>query len=376
MRQRKLLLVVNSAAFFISHRLPIAMEGQKRGYDVHVATPAGERSAEIEAAGLRWHPIRLRRSNMNVAKELRTVVDLIKLYRELRPDLVHHVTSKPVLFGTIAARLTHVPAVVNAITGLGHVFISDRLFYRVLRAAIGMAYRLVLRHPHMRVIFQNSDDRELFVQSGWVREGEDVVIAGSGVDPQEFRPREAGGDQIPLVMFASRMLRTKGLPEFVDAVRILKREGVPARYVLVGDPDPSNPASVGEEVLRGWASEIGLEYWGYRADMPAVLRGADIVCLPSHREGIPKVLIEAAACAIPIVTTDTPGCNDIVHDGINGILIPIGDVARLAAALRTLIEDPPLRLRMGAAGRDRVIREFSLRSVIEQTFRLYAELGV
>ena len=372
--RRRLLIVVNDAPFFLSHRLPIAIEAKRRGYDVHIATPPSHRTRDIEAAGLTWHPIPLQRSGANPLRDAAAVIALVRLYRKLRPDVVHQVTSKPVLYGTLAARIARVPAVVNSVSGLGHVFISRQWFYQALRHLIGIAYRFVLRHPRMIVIFQNEDDRAVFVEHRWVRRSETVLIPGSGVDPDEFVPRDFESTGKPVVMFASRMLRTKGLPEFIDAVRLLNSENVSARYVLVGDPDAANPASVTERELRDWVGATGIELWGHRADMSAALREADIVCLPSHREGLPKVLIEAAACAIPIVTTDVPGCRDVVVDGENGFVVPAGDAGRVAAALRRLIEDSELRRRFGASGRKRVLEKFSLAAVLDATMRVYERL--
>jgi glycosyltransferase involved in cell wall biosynthesis len=266
--------------------------------------------------------------------------------------------------------------VVNAFGGLGHVFVTEDWKHRAMRRIIGVAYRLVLRHPHMKVIFQNNDDRLFFVRSGWLREEQTVLIAGSGVDPEQYRP--AGRDDpvngIPVVMFPSRMLRSKGVEEFLEAVARLRSQKVRARFVLVGEPDPDNPASISEHELSGRVHEAEVEYWGRRDDMPAVFAAADIVCLPSHREGMPKALIEAAAAGLPIVTTDVPGCRDVVRHEHNGLLVPLRDANALSIALRRLIENPQLGRRMGQRGRARVLEEFSLDRVIASTLALYRDL--
>jgi glycosyltransferase involved in cell wall biosynthesis len=208
-----------------------------------------------------------------------------------------------------------------------------------------------------------------------VREHEAVLIRGSGVDPARFAPADEPPSGPPIVVLPARMLRTKGVTEFVEAARILRGNGAEARFVLVGDPDPGNPASIPEPELRAWAAEGCVEYWGHRADMPAVLAAASIVCLPSYLEGLPKALVEAAACGLPIVTTDVPGCRDVVRDGCNGLVVPVGNARSLAEALARLIRDPILRRRLGAAGRARAVEEFSLQQVVDAHLRVYAELS-
>lgn len=364
---KRILFVVNHAGFFISHRLPLALSARENGYDVHIASPRSKHVPQLIATGMQWHELRLRRSSRQPWQELRTVRDLMRLYRQLRPDLVHHITSKPVLYGTVAARLTRVPAVVNAVSGMGHVF---TLRMPLLRSAISAAYRFALRHPRMRVIFQNPTDRAFFIDRKWLEEGQTMLIPGSGVDVTLFAPgTPAPGD--PIIVFPSRMLTTKGVGEFVTAATMLKKQGVRARFLLVGDPDPDNLASVAVKQLQDWHLSGAVEYWGRRDDVASILAGASIVCLPSYREGMPKSLLEAAACALPIVTTDVPGCRDVVRDGDNGFLVPVGDADALALSLARLIDDPALRRQMGARGRIRAVNEFALERIVEATVGLY-----
>ena len=372
-RPRRVLIVVNHAGFFLSHRLPIALEARARGYEVHIATPASRHVAKIIETGLPWHPIRLGRASTAPHLEIRSVVDMMRLYRRIRPDLVHHVTIKPVLYGTLAARLTGVPAVVNAVTGLGHVFAPDE-GSPMLARAIRLAYRALLRHGNMRVIFQNVEQHDIFVADGLVRANQAILIRGSGVDTQVFapRPRQAGVITIGLV---ARMIATKGIAEFVGAAKLLRDKGVVARFVLIGEPDPDNPVSIPAAQLERWAAEGAVEYWGRCEEMPEVLARLDMVCLPSYYpEGVPKSLIEAAAAGLPIVTTDIPGCRDIVKDGENGLLVPYRDIPALASALRTFIDDAAFRASAGARGRERAFDLFSLRRVLGNTMAVYADL--
>jgi glycosyltransferase involved in cell wall biosynthesis len=367
----RVLLVVNHAGFFLSHRLPIALAARAAGYEVHVATPKSRHSPQIEQHGLSWHPIEMTRSGRNPLSELRSIRSLTRLYRSLRPDLVHQVTTKPVIYGTIAARWARVPAVVNAVAGLGHSFGEAGL---ALRLVVRAGFRFALRHPNMRVILQNRDNREVFLQNGWLTQEQTVLIPGSGVDMKEFHP-DGQREGLPLVVLPSRMIYAKGIADFVEAARMLKERGVAARFALVGESDPDNPGSIEESLLQRWGAEGVVEYWGRRDSMPAVYREAAIVALPTwYNEGVPKTLIEAAASGLPSVTTDAPGCRDIVRHEENGLLVPPRDPAALAAALQRLIEDAPLRARLGARGREIAQDEFSVDRVVQGTLALYAEL--
>ena len=371
----RILFVINHAGFFLSHRLPIALAAQRAGYDVTIATPRSKHVPRIQQAGLPWTEIHLSRSGRNPFQELRTIASIAGVYRRQKPDLVHHVSSKPVLYGTPVARMLGVRAVVNAISGMGHVFSGDHAPHPLFQKGVALGYRVALRHPNMRVIFQNVEHERLFLESGWAKAEQSVLIPGSGVDTSVFVPGNRLAHDRMTVVLVSRMLYTKGVVQFVEAAKVLRGEGVDARFVLVGEPDPDNLASIPEAQLRGFAETGAVEYLGRREDMPAVYAEADIACLPTfYPEGIPKALIEAASCGLPIVTTDWPGCREIVRDGVNGTLIPIKDVPALVAALRALINDPAARQSMGERGREMAVEGYSLDSVIAKTLAIYREL--
>jgi glycosyltransferase involved in cell wall biosynthesis len=369
----RLLFVVNQAEFFLSHRLPLALAAKREGYDVHIATPISVGVAVIREAGLTHHAVSFSRKGMRPFAELGTLRALFRLYRMLCPDIIHHVTIKPVIYGSIIARLVHVPAVVNAVSGLGYVFISRGPKAAFLRRIVRWSYRFALNHPNSRVIFQNGDDLALFIGDGLVRAQEAALIEGSGVDLQRFTPVKQPKEP-PVVLFASRLLGDKGVCEFVDAARALQSDGVEAHFVLVGDVDPGNPASLSTATVKSWHQERVIEWWGQREDMEAVFAQVHIVCLPSYREGLPKVLIEAAACGRPIVATDVAGCREIVRHNDNGLLVPAKDSAALANALKQLISDPALRERMGRRGREIAVQEFGLERVVSDTLAVYRML--
>ena len=372
---RRVLFLVNHTGFFLSHRLPLALAARAAGYDVHVATPHSKHVPALQQTGLAWHDVPLSRSGVNPFLEVRSLASIHALYRRVRPDLVHHVTAKPVIYGTIAARLAGVPAVVNAVSGMGHAFTAGGPGRRMLRGAISAAYGRALRHPNMRVIVQNREHAEFFAAHGWARREDIRLLAGSGVDMAAFVPRAARRSPQVRIVLAARLLYSKGVADFVEAARMLKARGVAATCVLVGEPDSDNPSSIPLATLRRWHDEGAIEYAGRQSDMAGVYADADIACLPTfYAEGVPKSLIEAAACGLPIVTTDWPGCRDVVADGENGLLVPIKDPTAVAAALERLAGDPDLRARMGRSGRARVERDFSLETITRETLALYGEL--
>jgi len=376
---RRLLFVVNVGWFFVSHRLSLALAARDAGYEVHVATAldrdldAGTRTL-LESHGLTVHELRFSRSGANPFELLRDLADLIALYRRLDPDLVHLVALKPMLLGGIAAKLMGIRRVILAVPGRGSVFSARGPAAWLRRSLAKVLYRLAYRRGANRVIIQNTEDRDYFLERG-VFDAMDVrLIRGSGADISHFRPApEPGG--VPIVVFASRMLKEKGAALFVAAAQRLRDGGVSGRFVLVGDPDPGNPHSHTRAELQAWADSGAVEWWGHRTDIAGVFAGCHIVCLPTfYGEGVPKVLIEAAACSRPIVTTDQPGCRDIVRNGENGLLVPPRDADALATALQRLLSDASLRTAMGARGRALVEAEFSLDIVVRQTLEIYREL--
>jgi glycosyltransferase involved in cell wall biosynthesis len=374
MRRPCVLFVVANDWYFYWHRLAVAERIAAAGYDVQVATPPGRFCSAIEAAGMRHHPIQIDRQGLNPFKDVATIKRLADLYRELSPVLVHHVAIKPIIYGSIAAKIAKVPVIVNAMPGTGYLFVSKQLLARVIRLGVMTAFRLLLNAPNSRVTLENRDDMQKWISWRVLRPDRIVVMPGCGVDTSFFRPTpEPPGP--PLVVLPARLLFYKGVAEFVEAARVLRERGTRARFALVGEGDPGNPASVPADQLRQWESEGVVELFGWHDDMGKVFAQSHIVCLPSHGgEGIPRSLLEAAACGKPIVATDVPGCRDIVHDGENGLLVPPQQVAPLADALDRLIRDAELRRSMGARGRERALAEFSVDIVAAQTLQLYAEL--
>jgi glycosyltransferase involved in cell wall biosynthesis len=373
-RQPKLLYLVSEDWYFVSHRLPLAIAAKAAGFDVSVATLVTGRGEMIRDAGLRLIPINFARSGLHPLRERRSISELAALYIHEAPDLVHNVAVKPVIYGTRAARRAGVKGVVNALMGLGWAFSSDSPKARALRPFIKRALRRALSAPNTRTIVQNADDAALLIDQRLTPPASIRLIRGSGVDPDKYATGAPPSDTPPLIVFPARLLVDKGVEEFLRAAAILRKDGVVARFALVGEPDPANPASLSTERIEALACAADAELWGWREDMPSVLAEAAIVCLPSYREGLPKALLEAAASARAIVATDVPGCREIVRPGVNGWLVPPRDASALAAALREAIARPALCARYGAAGRRLVERELSLDVVIRDTLAVYGEL--
>ncbi|WP_300295210.1 glycosyltransferase family 4 protein [Ferrovibrio sp.] len=375
---RRLLFVVQEALFFTTHRLPVGLAMRDRGWEVHVAAPADPvMAARITAAGLHFHPIPLGRGGQNPLAELRLLLVLAGLFLKLRPDLLHLVSIKPVIWGGLAARLIGLPAVVHAITGLGYLFIRADERRGLLHRTLFRLYRFALHHANALTIFQNPDDLAMFTQEQLVPADRWVMIRGCGVDMQVFaqQPEPAiDAGYPPVVMFPARLLGDKGVREFVAAATRLRAEGVSARFVLVGRRDPDNPTDIGEAQLQQWLASGVVEHWGYAEDMPVMLARAHVIVMPSYREGLPRGLIEAAAIGRAIVTADVPGCREVVQHEVNGLLVPVRDGMATAVAIRRLLEDDGQRRRMGAAGRAIAVRDFSVEGFVAASLAAYERL--
>jgi len=331
--------------------------------------------ADIQALGMTHHPIPMTRSGKHPLQELGTLLALVRLFRRLRPDVVHLVTIKPVLYGGIAARIARVPGMVAAISGLGFVFLSSSLKMRLVRAVVARLYRIALGHPNSRVIFQNANDRDLLKSLGAVREDQVVIIRGAGVDLNAYRPAPEPPAPPVVVTMVARLLRDKGVQEFVQAARLLRERGVPVTMQLVGGLDPGNPASATQADVDAWQQDGCVQALGERSDVAALYAAAHIAVLPSYREGLPKSLIEAAACGRAVVTTDVPGCRDAIEPNVTGLLVPVRDAAALADAIARLADDATLRQAMGTAGRVLAEREFDINQVARIHVALYDALS-
>jgi glycosyltransferase involved in cell wall biosynthesis len=317
----------------------------------------------------------LTRSGTNPFTEMASFWALIRLFRKIRPDIVHLVTAKPVIYGGIAARLTQVPAVVAAVPGLGFVFSHSGFKARMLRFLVSRLYRVALGHPNLRAIFQNPDNARCITRLAALRTEQVCLIRGAGVDLAEYAFTPLPEDELPLAILPARLLKSKGVLEFVEAARQLRASGIRARFALVGVPDTENPDSVENETIAAWAEEGVIESWGYREDMAGVMAQSSLVVLPSfYAEGLPKALIEAQACGRAVVTSDWPGCRDAIIPNVTGLLVPPRDASALAEAMRTLLDDRERLRAMGKAGRALAEEAFDVQQVVRQHLEIYRAL--
>jgi glycosyltransferase involved in cell wall biosynthesis len=367
----KLLFNVNAAWFFISHRIEIARAARDTGYEVHVSADieSPEEQDQVEREGFRFHRVRLKRGGVNPVGDLVYLRQLKSVMRTVRPDLVHNVTVKPIVYGTIAARWMGISGIVNAVSGLGFAFIGQES-RQVVSSLVKSAYRFALRRSDLKVIFQNRDDIEIFVDAGIIDPRQAVLIRGSGVDLDAFAFSEEPVGP-PTIVLPARMLRDKGVVEFVEAARLLRSRGTLGEFILAGKIDEANPACLRREELARFQREAGVQWLGHVTDMASLYRRAHIVCLPSYREGLPKALLEACAVGRAIVATDVPGCREAVGHGENGFLVQPRSPKELAEAIGALLEDAALRRKMGAASRKKAEREFDVRAVVRATLDVY-----
>ena len=369
----KILLSANTDWYLFNFRISLAEFLRSHGMEVVFVCPSGRFITEVQARGFRWIQWEVGRKTLNPLGELISFLKLFRIYREEKPLLVHHHTIKPVLYGTLAARLARIQGIVNSITGMGYVFSSSDLAARLIRPFVKAFYRQVLHQENVRVIFENNTDLELFISQRLIGREQVILISGVGVDTNKFSPVPEPRDPIVILM-ATRMLWDKGVGIFVEAMRILhKRHTI--RAVLAGEPDSGNPSNIPSETIQGWQEEGIVEWWGWQSDMPGTYSKCHIVAFPTmYGEGVPTVLLEALACGRAVVTTDVPGCRDVVTHGVNGLLVPVKNAKALAEALKTLLLDGELRRNMGATGRKIALEQFGNLKVNLETLSVYKQL--
>lgn len=369
----KILFFANTDWYLFNFRLALAKALKTLGHEVIMMSPPGSYGKRLIAEGFRWEPIGMKRRSLNPFRELLLLWWLWRFVTRERPDVIHSFTIKCVIYGSIVARLAGVRRI-NAVTGLGHVFTSKNYKAMILRPLVRLLLRFAFFGEGVRLIVQNPDDRQLMLDAGLVNATTVCLIGGSGVDTIRFHP-SACEQRLPLqILLATRLLWDKGISEFVEAARQLRRSGIDADFVIAGAPDSGNPAAVDCATIAKWEAEKVVRFLGHRDDMERILSCASIVVLPSYREGLPRILIEAAACGLAIVTTDVPGCREAVQHEYNGLLVPARNSVALGVAIGRLIADTDLRQRLGKAGRQRALDEFDERHIIAATMAVYRSI--
>ena len=371
----KLVILINDLSFFCSHRLPIAEAAMNKSIDVVIGYGelGGADPQLLEQKGLKVSFVPMKRGSMNVLKDLQSLFYIWRFFKKEKPDIAHLVTIKPYLYGGLIARLTGIPALVSAISGLGVLFIHKDLKSKILKFLLYPLYRLAFNHSNQVVIAQNQEDVKVLEGWGVLSSHKVQLLKGSGVQLEEFiNLEDAPG--IPVVCFASRLLLDKGVYDFVSAARLLKKRKIQARFFLAGDLDTQNPKGINMKDLKKIKEEGFVEILGYQKDIPSLYSRSHIICLPSYREGLPKALLEAAAASRAVVTTDVPGCRDAIIPNITGLLVPVRDSEALANAIQDLIKNPEKRKSMGKAGRELAKKEFAIENIVDAHLKIYKDL--
>lgn len=376
------LLFANTEWYLYNFRLSLINALRDRGDEVVLLSPPGPYGEKLQALGFQWIPAPMDRLSLNPLNEAKLLFWLARLFKRERIDLVHGFTIKCAVYGSLAARLSGVPARVNAVAGMGYVFTSEDPKAKLLRPFVRQLLRLALNGSGTRLILQNPDDVALFLRTGIVSEDRIRLIQGSGVNCERFAPKptkRAPDFSVTTgkpfrVLLPARLLWDKGILEFVKAARLLKHADRKIDFLLAGDPDPGNPAAVPVQTINGWVAEGLVQWLGHVDDMPTLFNTVDVVVLPSYREGLPKGLIEAGACGVSLITSDVPGCREVVTHNVDGLLVPSKNSESLALAIGRLQDDVDLRIRLGRAARAKVLDEFDEKIVIRRTLAVYQEV--
>jgi glycosyltransferase involved in cell wall biosynthesis len=376
MSTKRIIFIVNVDWFFISHRLPIALKALNDGYEVFIACKLTKHKAELLAKGFNVIDVSFNRSSGKLLSEIDTMKEVKNILDDIKPDIVHAVTIKPVLYTGLAMKvISHSIPFVAAISGLGYVFTANTLRAKITRLIVSVLYKVALSHKYKTIIFQNTSDETILTKVANLKATDKTLIKGSGADLSVYNYFPENTTVAVKVVMACRLLKEKGVYQYIDAAKIVKKQHPDTEFLLVGTPDLENPNTIKKIEIDSWVQQNLITYLGHRSDIPSVFSSSNIVCLPSfYGEGVPKVLIEAAACGRAIVTTENPGCRDAVIDGVTGLIVPIRDAKALANAIQKLISEPELRLSMGNKARAFAETEFDVNNVVNKHLDIYTNL--
>jgi glycosyltransferase involved in cell wall biosynthesis len=372
MAPKKILYIINTSRLFVSHRMHLAQAAKNQFDEVHVLAPKDPFSSQITDNKFHFHNLGLDRKSMNPAKEILTLWRIFKTIWTVKPDIIHSFTIKPVIYAGLASLAFRKKKFVSTITGLGYVFIREDFVGKIIQFAIGVLYKISFYKSNSVVVFQNFDDQKLFIQKKWVIPQQTRVILGTGVDTIRYASHPNITPEKVRIVFPSRFLRDKGIFELIEAAKILDYQKLSFQILLCGDLDTGNKACISKEELDAICKLPFVVYRGYCKDMAEEYKNCEIVCLPSYREGIPLALIEACASGRAIVTTDVPGCREVVEEGFNGFKVPLKSVMPLAEALKKLITSPELVKSFSKNSREFAMKNFEKNLVVQQNTNLYS----
>lgn len=371
-KQRCALFVALRSISLATSRLPIMRQFLAQGWRVVAAGGIDDHVEHLTTAGIEFEEVPFYGGGLSPWQDSIALLRLLRLYRRLKPGFIYHSQAKPVILGCAAARLCPEAKVVNLITGLGHAYTAEGL----VRSLASTGYRLTLKRA-ARTVFQNPDDHQLFLDEGLISEGASELIVSSGVDLDRFHFMPAADEASLCVVMPSRLLWEKGVGEFVEAAKRCRRKWPQVRFLLAGGLELDHPAGVPRSQVERWIAEGAIEHLGFVRDIEQLYHSSTLVVLPSYyREGVPRVLLEAAACGVPVITCDAPGCREAVVDQVTGLLVRPKDPQVLMEAIDRLLHDRELRQRMGEAARLHVERFFDQRAIVAKHLDLYRRIGI
>ena len=366
---KKILFIVNLDKFFVSHRLPIALAAKKAGYKIHIATKFTTEKNNLKNLGFSLHSLPIERSSLSIKSNFQTFLRIFCLYKFIRPDICHLITIKPILFGSLAAYFSGKLSLVISISGLGYIFTDEGLFSILKKNIISFLYKVAFNHKRIKIIFQNKSDKEKLIKITNFPKKNTIIIPGSGIDLKKFHPKTNKNQN--LVLFAGRLLVSKGIKDFIECSRYVKN----AKFVVCGGFDLDNPDCIEQKYIYQNQQEGLIEYWGENSNMQKIINKSSVVVLPSYYgEGLPKILIEAAACGKPIVTTDHPGCRDSIIHKKTGFIVPIKKPKLLAKYIQKILDDKQLRTNMEKEARILAEERFSIHEVVEKHLNIYSSI--
>jgi glycosyltransferase involved in cell wall biosynthesis len=372
--KKKLLLMTNVDSFFISHRLEIGLEALKKGYEVHVSCLLTKNNRNfLKKKGFFVHNVNFHRSSLNIFSFFKNLLEIFFLFNNVKPNIVHLISIKPVILGGIVCKILKVPSVVFSITGLGSLYLSKSFLFRIYKLVINQIYKFVFTHKNIKIIFQNTSDLYFFKKKIKLDIKKTILIRGSGVSLKKYYSKKIPVGR-PIVLMASRFLKDKGIFEFLNSAKILKEKKIDAEFVLVGSKDQANPSRVSLATINEWEKKKIISNWGFQKNMNYILSKATIVVLPSYREGFPKVLMEAAACGRPVVTTNVAGCRDAVKHNITGMLVPVRNSRALANTIIYLLKNKVKLTQMGKKALLYAKKNFDIKNIVKKNLEIYSEL--
>ncbi len=371
--KNKIIFLVNVDSFFISHRLPIAKQLLRDGYDVHIATQFTRYKKMLLKMGFKAHDINFNKNSVNLLKAILPIVQIFLLIRKIRPTIIHLISLKPIIFGGLVSFISPINSMVISITGLGSMFLKKGKFYKIREYIFNLFYRIIFLFPNLKVILQNKNDLNYLIKNAKLKKNKTKIIRGSGVDLKALKFSKIPKN-IPIILMAGRIIADKGIFEYIKSIQYLKKNNFKGKFYLVGDVDYQNPSAIKKLTINRWHKKKIITYVKHQKNISTFLKKSTIVVLPSYREGFPKILMEAAACGRPVVTTNVPGCKDAIIKNITGILVPPRNHLLLANAIKNLIDNRKKLETIGKAARKHALKNFNINHVVSKHLYIYKSL--